>query len=182
MDSRQDVCLFSRKRMELTGIGEVESFSETEITLLSSLGRITVEGEGMKIERFSTEKGELVINGAISSFAYWSEDAGGEKRGLFARTGGVIDKTDFVILVRTGVNIGGKDADLFDRLRLTQIVDQTGRFPLHRRTAAEPQSADFPVNQEIVPADFFVDGHLGAGKGDQVLKDVFVDPLLNIGH
>ena len=36
----QDVCLFSRARMELTGIEEVESFSETEITLVSSMGRI----------------------------------------------------------------------------------------------------------------------------------------------
>ena len=106
----------------------------------------------------------------------------GGKRGLLARIGGVIGETDFVVLVRTGVDIGGKDADLFDRLRLTQVVDQTGRFPFHRRTAAEPQSADFPVNQEIVPADLFVDGHLGARKGDQVLEDVLVDQLLNIRH
>ncbi len=51
----QDVCLFSRKRMELSGIDEVESFTEEQITLSSSMGMIAVEGSGMKIESFSVE-------------------------------------------------------------------------------------------------------------------------------
>ena len=59
----QDVRLFSRKRMELTGIEEVESFTENSIEMRSSLGPLSVEGEGLKIESFSTEKGELLING-----------------------------------------------------------------------------------------------------------------------
>ena len=85
MDGKQDVCLFSRKRMTLTGIEEVESFSETEITLSSVLGKIAVEGNGLKIERFSTEQGELVINGNFDSFCYWGAENGGEKRGILGR-------------------------------------------------------------------------------------------------
>lgn len=85
MDGKQDVCLFSRKRMQLTGIEEVESFSETEITLVSTLGKIAVEGNGMKIERFSTEQGELIINGNFDSFCYYGAENGDEKRGVFGR-------------------------------------------------------------------------------------------------
>ncbi len=82
----QDVCLFSRKRMELGGIEEVESFSDTEIVLASSLGRIAVSGSGLKIGRFSAEKGELELTGTVDAFAYLEEDGGErERRGFFGR-------------------------------------------------------------------------------------------------
>ena len=82
----QDVCLFSRKRMELKGIEEVESFSETEIVLVSSLGRIAVNGSGLKIGRFSAEQGTLELTGTVDAFVYLDGDGGErEKRGFFGR-------------------------------------------------------------------------------------------------
>ena len=82
----QDVCLFSRKRMELGGIEEVESFSETEIVLLSSLGRIAVSGSGLKIGLFSAENGELELTGTVDAFVYLEDDGGErERRGFFGR-------------------------------------------------------------------------------------------------
>ena len=85
MDGRQDVCLFSRKRMELSGIEEVESFSAAEIVLRSTLGRIALEGEDMRIESFSTERGELIVNGKIDAFSYFGAENGDEKRGFLGR-------------------------------------------------------------------------------------------------
>ena len=82
----QDVCLFSRKRMELKGIEEVESFSETEIVLASSLGRIVISGSGLRIGDFSAERGVLTLTGDVDAFAYIDGDgAEGERRGLFGR-------------------------------------------------------------------------------------------------
>ena len=81
----QDVCLFSRKRMELTGIVEVESFSDQEIILTSSLGRVALDGEGLKIERLSTERGELIVNGKIDAFSYFGPEDGREKHGFLGR-------------------------------------------------------------------------------------------------
>ncbi len=81
----QDVCLFSRKRMELTGIDEVESFTEEQITLSSALGMIAVEGKNLKIESFSTGNGELKIIGDFDSFYYYSKNNDGEKQGFFSR-------------------------------------------------------------------------------------------------
>ncbi len=85
MDGTQDVCLFSRKQMELTGIEEVESFTEEQITLASVMGMIAVDGRGLKIESFSTERGELKINGEIDSFYYYSKKKSDEKQGVFAK-------------------------------------------------------------------------------------------------
>lgn len=85
MDGEQDVCLFSRKRMELSGIEEVATFTEEQITLVSALGMIAVDGRGLKIESFSTERGELKILGEIDSFSYYDRIDRKEKRGILAR-------------------------------------------------------------------------------------------------
>ncbi len=85
MEGRQDVCLFSRKRMELCGIEEVEGFTEEQIVLSSLLGMIAIEGKKLKIESFSMEAGELKINGEIDSVYYYEKSGNGEKRGMLAR-------------------------------------------------------------------------------------------------
>ncbi len=85
MDAKQDVCLFSRKSMELSGIEEVASFTESEITLSSVLGMIAIDGSNLKIESFSTENGELKIVGDIDGFYYFGKKDHTEKRGLFAK-------------------------------------------------------------------------------------------------
>lgn len=85
MDAKQDVCLYSRKMMELCGIDEVLSFTDSEITLSSVLGMIAIEGNNLKIENFSTENGSLKIVGEIDSFYYFGKKDGSEKHGLFAK-------------------------------------------------------------------------------------------------
>ena len=39
-NGKQNICMYQRQRAHLDGIAEVESFTETEIVALSSLGRI----------------------------------------------------------------------------------------------------------------------------------------------
>jgi len=85
MDAVQDVCLFSRKKMELTGIEEVESFTDSLITAASVLGMIAIEGRNLKIENFSTGDGNLRITGDFDSISYYAKREKQEKRGLFSR-------------------------------------------------------------------------------------------------
>lgn len=81
----QDVCLFSRKRMDLTGIDEVETFTEDQIILESSLGMISIEGKNLKIESFSTENGQLKIIGEIDSFFYYNKKSSEEKQSFLSK-------------------------------------------------------------------------------------------------
>ncbi len=81
----QDVCLFSRRRMELTGICEVDSFTDEQITVTSELGMIAVEGKNLKIESFNTEHGTLKINGEFDSFYYYSRPDADGKKGIFSK-------------------------------------------------------------------------------------------------
>lgn len=84
----QDVCLFSRKRMEISGVSEVEGFTDEIITLSSSLGKIAVEGKELKIESFSVESGKIIVVGEFDSFCYYSEKNNGNKKGLWAKITG----------------------------------------------------------------------------------------------
>lgn len=84
-DARQDVHLFSRKRLEMSGIDEVGSLTDEQITLSSSLGMIAVEGRELRVESFSTDSGNLTINGEIDGIYYFGKSSGEEKRGLFAK-------------------------------------------------------------------------------------------------
>lgn len=85
MDIEQNICLFSRKHMDLTGIKEVVSFDDDQVTVSSDLGMISVEGRNLKIESFSTEKGELKINGEFDSFFYYSKKEQTEKQGFLSK-------------------------------------------------------------------------------------------------
>lgn len=81
-----EVKLSSRTRLEMTGIEDVSSFDEQGIILQSCMGGISIEGEGLKIETFSTGSGDLVITGKISGILYFGSSSGEkEKSGFFSR-------------------------------------------------------------------------------------------------
>ena len=82
--SKQNICIYQRQRAHLDGITEVESFTETEIVALSSLGRILIEGEEMHIDAFNTETGVLELHGKVQGVCYL-EDRQEHGKGLFAR-------------------------------------------------------------------------------------------------
>ncbi|MBQ3706584.1 MAG: sporulation protein [Clostridia bacterium] len=81
----QDVILTSRERMEISGVEEVERFTDGEIVLVTALGRAVVEGSSLRIESFSTERGALVLRGEIDGFSYEDPADDGERRGFFGR-------------------------------------------------------------------------------------------------
>lgn len=73
-----------RNRLTLNGVSNIESFDEGYITLEIGEGRISVEGDGLKIESLSREGGEIQITGRINGVFYSEKKKiGGKFRGLF---------------------------------------------------------------------------------------------------
>ena len=72
--------LISREYLDVTGILEVESFTDTSVVAASSLGTLSVEGEEIRIESFSSETGRLVVRGKIDGFFYYGDSDGKKKR------------------------------------------------------------------------------------------------------
>ncbi|MBQ7760672.1 MAG: hypothetical protein IJ400_01335 [Clostridia bacterium] len=79
---KHDVIIKSRKRIELSGIEDVLSYDEKEIVAQANNFGITVEGEGLKIERFNSEVGDLIVNGLINGLYYFGKEPQKKKKSI----------------------------------------------------------------------------------------------------
>ena len=63
----------NRKRLVLSGVKEVEGFTETEVCLYTDMGQLTIKGKNLKVNRVSTETGELTMTGDMINVLIYSE-------------------------------------------------------------------------------------------------------------
>jgi sporulation protein YabP len=69
-ERKSNLSLENRKRLALTGVVEVISFNESVIMLNTSLGSMTIKGEGLRMNKLDVQNGEVMIIGAINSCIY----------------------------------------------------------------------------------------------------------------
>lgn len=69
--------LGERKDLTMTGVTEVVSFDETTVVLQTSLGLLTVHGQGLQLKMLSPQGGEVAIEGTIAAFVYEEPRKGG---------------------------------------------------------------------------------------------------------
>ena len=60
----------SRERAVITGVEHVESFDETLIVLSTHGGRLTVTGNGMRVDSLQPEQEKMTVAGTISGCMY----------------------------------------------------------------------------------------------------------------
>ncbi len=76
--------LKDRKKLTIDGVENVLGFDSDYVSLSTSLGRVGVEGEDLKIESLTKEIGEVVITGRINGIFYSDErQSKGVFKGLF---------------------------------------------------------------------------------------------------
>ncbi len=66
----QNIILENRRKLSVSGVMEVESFDEKQIVLKTTLGNLTIKGDGLHINRLSVETGDAVIDGTADSLVY----------------------------------------------------------------------------------------------------------------
>ncbi len=81
--SAHKVTLVDRRRLEITGVEEVESFDENTIVMSTCQGDLVVRGEELHIETLSLDGGALRVEGTVESLTY--EDAPESRGGLWSR-------------------------------------------------------------------------------------------------
>ena len=81
-EEKNDVIIKSRKQIQMTGVIDVNSFDEHEIVVQTSTSGATIDGEGLKIERFNSQSGELIVNGKINGIFYYTKEPIKKKKGL----------------------------------------------------------------------------------------------------
>ncbi len=80
ISNEQNVYMYNRKRLEMTGIDDVESFNENEIVVRYQEGAISLEGTDMKVELFSSETKRLTVTGVISCIEYFGASLKGKNK------------------------------------------------------------------------------------------------------
>lgn len=74
----QNVIIENRKKLNVSGVRQVVNFDEETIILETSLARMTIKGEELKIESFNTSTGDLSAVGMIHAVVYMAgENTGG---------------------------------------------------------------------------------------------------------
>ena len=79
-DTPHSLALEERHRLCVSGVSEVLSFDEEQVVMETALGQLTVEGEGLHVEKLSLDVGELTLEGNIQSLCYSRET---KRRGSF---------------------------------------------------------------------------------------------------
>ncbi len=81
MENReQQLYLKNRRNFILEGVLGVESSEETQITLATDLGFLTVQGENLKITSLNLEEGKVEAEGEIAVLSFGDRPNSGEKR------------------------------------------------------------------------------------------------------
>ena len=69
----QNVIIENRKKLNISGVKDVTSFDDETILLDTTLGKMTVKGEGLRIESFNTVTGDLMAIGKVYAVVYMSD-------------------------------------------------------------------------------------------------------------
>ncbi len=73
----QNIILENRKSLSISGITDVDSFDEKEISLYTQLGELTIQGRELHIDSMSVETGDMTITGDIWAMIYGDKDRKG---------------------------------------------------------------------------------------------------------
>ena len=77
-----NIIVEDRKKFTLTGVKEVLSFDENTVLLETTLGKLAVRGEELKLGQFDTQKGDVSGTGKIYALVYTADESTG---GFFSR-------------------------------------------------------------------------------------------------
>lgn len=69
-NSKSSINLENRKKLALTGVIEVISFDEEQISLNTSQGALNILGSNLRVNKLDVENGDVIIQGLIKSMIY----------------------------------------------------------------------------------------------------------------
>ncbi len=79
-----NIFIYSRESINITGVKSVESFDEQRITLVVNEDFLYVEGENLSIIELDLEKGNVKASGYISSL-FFTDSNTNQKQGFFSK-------------------------------------------------------------------------------------------------
>ena len=72
-NSLHNLVMENRRRIVISGVKEVEGFTETEVSLYTDMGQLNIKGKNLHVNQFSTDTGELVMIGDMVHSLIYSD-------------------------------------------------------------------------------------------------------------
>lgn len=73
----------NRKKITLTGVKDIISFDEENVSLISSMGKVVIRGKDIRIESFGSDSTDMEIEGKFDAVVYLSDNS--HKSGFIQR-------------------------------------------------------------------------------------------------
>lgn len=67
---QHNITLECRKKLKISGVKDIDSFSETKVVLNTVMGELVVKGDDLHIIMLETETGDFSMSGNVSSLVY----------------------------------------------------------------------------------------------------------------
>jgi sporulation protein YabP len=81
-----DIKMINRKKMDITGVINVESFDNEEFLLETELGFLAIRGQNLHMKNLNVENGLVSIEGLVIEMVYVDHSSGGDKaKGFFSK-------------------------------------------------------------------------------------------------
>ena len=78
------ITIKNREEILLDGIEDIVSFDENSIYLITSAGKLVIEGSGLHISSLDVSSGKMTVDGYVTALMYNDRDKS-KKIGLFSR-------------------------------------------------------------------------------------------------
>lgn len=72
--SESQVVLNNRKNLSVTGVKDVNAFTEESVILTLEASSLIIKGENLHINRLNLESGEVEMDGKVNSLQYIKEN------------------------------------------------------------------------------------------------------------
>ena len=83
MQDNHSITLTNRKKLNITGVIEVESSNDNYVKLSTKMGKLTIIGSDLSIEVINTDNGDFSLSGAIRKIEYKNSGNTGKFSSLF---------------------------------------------------------------------------------------------------
>lgn len=84
-NKKSNLILENRKKLVLSGVVEVISFDDKTIVLDTILGKLTIRGQELKMNKLDVQNGDIIILGQLNSCIYTSSESKKEKESIIAK-------------------------------------------------------------------------------------------------
>ena len=81
-NKKHNIIMKNGQELFIEGVNEVLNFDETLITLITSLGELSIEGNELRITKYLMQSGEMCVDGRVTALIY-SQGKAEAKKGLF---------------------------------------------------------------------------------------------------